>query len=200
MSKCICRCMVSALALRATIALQILSLVEKAEPAQVHFTLRLRDHRSMWMQDGSKGYIDSYMASNGSCSMVTWTTSKNHLLEVGLTQNQETMGLRMLATIDSFYFIMSKNRHEIRIHWNNVWLRARLHMTAHYTRGFVSTLHGFGGALGHPLNTFFWVLTIPWSRLLAHVWSGPKLPSKLWYSIIQCIFGGPYFLSVTVGY
>jgi hypothetical protein len=35
-----------------TITLQALSLVEKAEPVQVHFTLRLRDQLSMWMQDG----------------------------------------------------------------------------------------------------------------------------------------------------
>jgi len=36
------------------------------------------------MQDGCKVYMDSYMASNGSCFMVTWTNFKNHLLEVGL--------------------------------------------------------------------------------------------------------------------
>jgi hypothetical protein len=71
-----------------TIALQALSLVEKAEPVQVHyFTLRLRDQRSMRMQDGCKDYMDSYMASNGLSFMVTWTNWKNHLLEVGLTQN-----------------------------------------------------------------------------------------------------------------
>jgi hypothetical protein len=29
------------------------------------FTLHLRDRRSMWMQDGCKVYMDSYMASNG---------------------------------------------------------------------------------------------------------------------------------------
>ena len=32
----------------------------------------------------------------------------------------------------------------------------------------------FGGVLGRPLDTFFWALTIPWSRLLAHVGGGPK--------------------------
>ena len=32
-----------------------------------------------------KAYMDSYMASNGSCFMVTWTIFKNHLLKVGLT-------------------------------------------------------------------------------------------------------------------
>ena len=34
-----------------TITLQTLSLVEKAAPVQVSFTLNVRDHRSMWMQD-----------------------------------------------------------------------------------------------------------------------------------------------------
>ena len=39
-----------------------------------------------------KVYVDSYIASNGSCFMVTWIVFENHLLEVGLTQNHwETM-------------------------------------------------------------------------------------------------------------
>ena len=85
-----------------TITLQALSLVEKAEPVQVHFTLRLRDQRSMWMQ--GEVYMHSYMASNGSCFMVTWAYFKNHLLEVGLTQNRETMPLRTLITVALFVF------------------------------------------------------------------------------------------------
>jgi hypothetical protein len=59
------------------------------------------------MQDGCKVYMDSYMALDGSCFMVTWAFFKNHLLEVGLTQNQETMALRMLTTDDLFYCIVS---------------------------------------------------------------------------------------------
>ena len=77
----------------ATITLQALSLVEKAEPVQVRFPLCLRDQRSMWMQGGCKVYMDSYMASNGSCFVVTWIIFRNHLLEVSLTQNWETMWL-----------------------------------------------------------------------------------------------------------
>ena len=73
--------------------LQALSLVEKAEPVQVHFTLRLRDQRSMWMEDGFKVYMGSYMASNESRFMVTWTIFRIHMLEVGLTWKQETMAL-----------------------------------------------------------------------------------------------------------
>ena len=63
------------------------------------------------MQDGCKFYMDSYMALNGSCFMVIWTTSKNHLLEVGLTQNWETMALRTPTTVDLFYFIICEDLH-----------------------------------------------------------------------------------------
>ena len=38
------------------------------------------------MQDGCKVDMDSYMASNGSCFMVTWIVFKDHLFGVGLTQ------------------------------------------------------------------------------------------------------------------
>ena len=101
--------------------LRALSLVEKVALVQVRFTLRLRDQPSMWMQDGCKVvYMDSYMASNGSCSMVTWTIFKNHLLEVGLTQNQETMALQPLTTIGVFYFIMCEDPAWIEIHQNSI--------------------------------------------------------------------------------
>jgi hypothetical protein len=56
--------------------------------------------------------MDSYLASNGPYFMVTWTILKNHLLEVGLTQNQEAMALRTLTIIDLFYFIMREDPHE----------------------------------------------------------------------------------------
>ena len=94
-----------------TITHQALSLVEKAEPVQVRFTLHLRDQQSMWMQDGCKVYMDSCMASNESCFMVTWTIFKNRLLEVGLTQNHETMAFQTLTTSDLFYFIMCEDLH-----------------------------------------------------------------------------------------
>jgi hypothetical protein len=41
--------------------------------------------------------------------MVTWTFSQNRLLEVGLTQNQETMALQMLTIVDLVYFIMCED-------------------------------------------------------------------------------------------
>ena len=62
-----------------------------------------------WTQDGCEVYMDSYVASNGSCSMMTWTIFKNHLLEVGLTQNREIMALWTFTTVDLFYFIMRED-------------------------------------------------------------------------------------------
>ena len=51
------------------------------------------------------------MASDGSCFMVTWIIFQNHLFEVGLTQNRETMALPTLTTIDLFYSIICEKPH-----------------------------------------------------------------------------------------
>ena len=59
-----------------------------------------------------KVYMDSYTASNGSCFKVIWNIFINHLLEVGLTQNRETVALQTLTIIDLFYFIMFEDPHE----------------------------------------------------------------------------------------
>jgi hypothetical protein len=69
-------------------ALQALSLVEKMELVQVHFTLRLRGINEVSMQNECKVYMDSYIASNGSSFMVNWIIFKYHVLEVGPTQNR----------------------------------------------------------------------------------------------------------------
>ena len=101
------------------------------------FTLRLRDQRSMWMQNGCIVYMDIYMALNGSCFMVTWIIFKNHLLEVGLTQNQGTPNAHNCWFI-LFYYVWGPAR--IEIHWNSIWLRSRSRMTSHYKWGSVITL------------------------------------------------------------
>ena len=145
-----------------SITLQALSLVENPELVQVR--LRLRDQWSMWIEGGCQVYMDPYMASNGSCFMVTWTILRNNLLEVGLTHDRETIALRTLTTVVLFCSIMCKDPH----------CRPGQHMTSHQTWGSVTTLHDFGGVLGQHLDTFFWALTISSSRLLAHVWSGPQ--------------------------
>ena len=107
-------------------------LLSKVELVQVRFTLCLRDHRSMWMQDGCKVHMDSYMASDGSYFKVTWPTFKNHLLEVGITQNRTTL------TPDAQqhrWFILLYHVQKptwIEIYRNSIWLRARyiwLHTT-----------------------------------------------------------------------
>jgi len=48
----------------------------------------------------------------------------------------------------------------IESHQKSIWLRARSHMTSHYTLRYVTTLHDFGGVLGRPLDTSFRALTI----------------------------------------
>ena len=48
--------------------------------------------------------------------MFSWIIFKNHLLEVGLTQNWEIMEFQMLPTIDLFYFIMCEDPRWIEIH------------------------------------------------------------------------------------
>ena len=62
------------------------------------------------MEDGCKVYMDSY---------IKWIMFhdhldyfQNHLLEVGLTQNPETMALRTLTTVDLLWFIMCEDPHE----------------------------------------------------------------------------------------
>jgi hypothetical protein len=63
----------------------------------------------------------------------------------------------------------------IEIHRNGVWSGTQSHMTSHYTQGSVTTWHELGGDFRWSLGTLFWALTISRSRLLARVWSGPKL-------------------------
>ena len=67
------------------------------------------------MQDGCKVYMESYMESNGSCFIVTMTISRNHLLEVSLTQIRETRSLTTLTTVDLYYFIMCEDPHEQKL-------------------------------------------------------------------------------------
>jgi hypothetical protein len=134
-----------------TITLQELSLVEKAELVQVHFSLRLRDQRSTWMQDGCKVDMDSYMASNGSCFKVTWIVFNIHLLEVGLIQRAG--GHATLNThnywFNLLYHVWGPTWIEIR--WNSIWLRVHSHMTSHYTWWSMTTLHDFGSCVKWPL-------------------------------------------------
>jgi hypothetical protein len=94
-----------------TITLQALSLVEKAEPVQVHFTLRLRDQWSMWMPDGHKVYMDSYMASNTSCFMGSYF-QKPPLEGRSNTKPWDSSTPNAHKTVCLFWFIMFEDPHE----------------------------------------------------------------------------------------
>jgi hypothetical protein len=88
----------------------------------------------------------------------------------------------------------------IEIHENSIWVRARSHMTSHYTWGSVTILHDFGGELGRPLDTLFSALTISRSRLLARVWSGPDVAFRSIFSLqtlpVRCSLQGSQALYV----
>ena len=143
-----------------TITLQALSLVEKVEPVQVLSTLRLRDQRSMWMQDGCKVYVNSYMVSNGSCVHGHLNYSRKPPLGDMLNTKP---GDHDTPNAHNRWFILFCHVWGpawIVIHRDSIWFRARSHMTSHYTPRSVTTLRDSGGDLGWPLDTFFWALKI----------------------------------------
>ena len=92
-----------------------------------------------------KVYMDSYMASNGSRFVVTWTLFKNH---------RETMALQTLINRWFILFYHAWWPTWIETHWNSIWLRIRSHMASHYTWGFATTRHDFGGVLGTAFGHF----------------------------------------------
>jgi hypothetical protein len=107
-----------------TESLQELSLVEKAEPVQVRFTLRLRDQWSTWMQDGWKVHMDSYMASNWSCFMVTWTISTKPSFGGMLDTKLRDHGIPNAHICWFILFYHACGSAWIEISWNSIWLRA----------------------------------------------------------------------------
>ena len=72
-------------------------------PSSLHTTLEGPTEYTSECKMDVKFYMDSYMVLSGSCFMVTWTIFRTHLLEIGLTQNWETMALQILTTVDLFY-------------------------------------------------------------------------------------------------
>jgi hypothetical protein len=125
--------------------------------------------------DGCKVCMDFYMASK-------WTMFHDHLdyfqqppLEVRPNTKPGDHGTPNAHGRWFILFYHAWGPACLEIHWNSIWLKARSHMASHYTWGSVTVLHDLGGVLGQPLDTFFWVLTISWSRLLAHGWNGYEL-------------------------
>ena len=149
------------------ITLQALSLVEMADAVRVCFPQCLRDQRSKWMQDGCK----FTWIPHG----IEWVMFHGHLDYF----QKSLLGGRFNTKLEPWHYECSQpwiySIYHVRgptwleNHWNSIWLRFRSHMTSHYTWRSVTTLHDFGGGLGRPLDTFFWALTISWSRPLAHV-------------------------------
>ena len=131
-----------------TITLQALSLVEKPEPVQVRFTLRLRDQRSKWMQDECKVCIDSYMASNGSCFMATWTIFKNCLLKVDLHKTMRPWHSKhSQLLIDSILSCVRTHMNRNSLKWHLVENPITYDFTLHL-RVRNHTLHDFWRCLG----------------------------------------------------
>jgi hypothetical protein len=95
------------------------------------------------------------MATNGPCIMVTWTICKNHLLEVGLTHRiGGTHGTPDAHNRWLILFYHAWGLTWLKIHWDNIWLKAQSHMTSHYTWRSMSTRHDFGGGVGTAIGHF----------------------------------------------
>ena len=158
-----------------TITLQALHSGKRWSRSKVRFKLC---QQSMWMQDGRKVCMDSYMASNGTCFIGHLDYFQKPPYEGRL--NTRTGDHGTPNTHHCWIILIDRvwGSTWIEVHWNQIWLRAWSHMTSYYTRGSVTTWYDFGGVLGWPLNTFLWTLTISWSRLLARVWSESSDPTQ----------------------
>ena len=173
-----------------TITLQALSLVEKAELVQVCFTLSLSDQRSMWMQDGCKVYKDSFMASNGSCFVVTWTIFKKPPL--GGRPNTRSGDHGTMNAHNHWFIIFYRawGPTWIDIHWNSIWFWPS-YIWLHTTLEDPWPHYMIWRVLGQPLDAFFWALTISWSWPLARMWNGCHTThdriSSVWYTKYECI-------------
>ena len=79
---------------------------------------------------------------------VSWSL-ENHLLTVGLTQNLNITHNRWFILL---YYVWGPAW--IEFQWDQIWLRARSHMTLHYTWGSMSRLHDLGGCVGTAFGHF----------------------------------------------
>ena len=142
-----------------TIALQALTLVEKAEPIQVHFALRLKDHRSMWMQGGCKLVKSTWIPTWHQLNCVSWSLGLFSLGPVAGRPHTKP-GDHGTPNAHNRWFILSYHVWGpawIEVHWISICLRFRSNMTSHYTWGSVTTLHDFwrcgGTTFGHFLSS-----------------------------------------------
>ena len=111
---------------------------------------------------------------NGSCLMATWTIFKNPPLGGRPSTKPGNHGTLNAQNHWFIWYYDVWGPAWIETHLNSICLRARSHVTTHYTWGSMTTLHDFGGVLGWPLHTFFWTLNfmvttlgscVKWSRV-----------------------------------
>ena len=134
-------------------------------------------------------WISTWHHWNGSYFMVTWTIFKNHLLEIGTTQNRKTMALQTPTTDDLFYFIMCEDPHEY-----SIWLRAWSHMASHYRT--------LGGSWPHymileVLGDRLWTLSFGLSQFHGHgsSWLMCKAEPNIFLRIsLALVWSGPNML------
>ena len=140
----------------------------------------------MWMQDGCIVCMDSYMESHKSCHLDFFQKPPRGGRPNTKLRDHGTPNIHNHFFL-LFYHVWGPAWKEV--HWNSIWLRARSHMTSHYTWGPVPTLHDLGGVLGQPLDTFFWALNCSPKQLhVPHVsWShghGSWLVCKVALSVL----------------
>ena len=123
---------------------------EKAEPVQVRFTLRLRDQRSMWMQDGCEVYMDFLHGSD-------WIMIHGHLhyFQKPLLEGRlnTKLGDHGTPNVHNRWFILCYHAWGfawIWIHCNSIWSRPR-HIWLH------TTLEG--------LWSHYMILEVTWNGL-----------------------------------
>ena len=98
---------------------------------------------------GCKVYMDSYLASNGPCFVLTWFLLKEPPL--GGRPNTKPGDHGTLNAHNRwfilFYYVWGYAW--IEIHRNSIWLRTQSHMTSHYTWGSITKVHDYGSVFGH---------------------------------------------------
>ena len=104
-----------------TITLRALSLVGKAEPVQVCFTLCLRDQQSMWVQDGGKSL-------HGFLHGIEWLMFHGHSYylqkpPLGGRPNTKPRDHNALNAHNRWFILNYHVRGPtwIDMHWNNIW-------------------------------------------------------------------------------
>ena len=105
------------------------------------------------MQERSKLYMNSYMASNGSRFMVTWIVYKKPHLGGRCNTRPRDHGT---PKYHSRCFILFHHARGPRMNRNAL----KWHLNEHLvTYGAVTTRHGSRGVLGRPLKILFWVVS-----------------------------------------